>query len=81
MLPPRIRRLSFFGSFFVTDAKCINPTPTIDVNKAITKVEEVLYGKKNDIEPILEHFALQDGVAALVHVFLVPNKDRIQIGF
>ncbi|KAJ8087744.1 hypothetical protein PM082_006581 [Marasmius tenuissimus] len=65
-----------FGSSFVTDAKFADSTPTVDVNEVIPKVEEALQGKKNDIEPTLEYLALQDGTAALVHVFQVQNEEE-----
>ena len=47
----------------------------MDVNSVIPKVEEALKGKKNNIEPTLEYLALQDGTAALVHVFQVQNEE------
>ncbi|KAJ8087742.1 hypothetical protein PM082_006579 [Marasmius tenuissimus] len=64
-----------FGSSFVPNAKVADSTPTVDVNSVVSKVEEALKGKKNDIEPTLEYLALQDGTAALVHVFQVQNDE------
>ncbi|KAK1217061.1 hypothetical protein PQX77_020290, partial [Marasmius sp. AFHP31] len=62
-----------FGSSFVPTNKIADSTPTVDVNTVIPRVEEKLQGKKNEIEPTLEYLALEDGSAALVHVFQVRN--------
>ncbi|KAF9261300.1 hypothetical protein L218DRAFT_946124 [Marasmius fiardii PR-910] len=64
-----------FGSSFVDTSKVASSTPSVDVSTVIPKVEEVLEGKINEIEPTLEYLALQDGSVALVHVFQVRNEE------
>ncbi|KAL0062589.1 hypothetical protein AAF712_010523 [Marasmius tenuissimus] len=54
--------------------KIADSSPTVDINTVIPKVEEVLQGKKNEIEPTLEYLALEDGSSALVHVFQVQDE-------
>ncbi|KAK7045379.1 hypothetical protein VNI00_007628 [Paramarasmius palmivorus] len=63
-----------FGQSFV-DTKNIAPSvPSVDVDSAITKAEQALDGKKNEIEPTLGYLARPDGSVALVHVFQVTNE-------
>ncbi|KAJ8087794.1 hypothetical protein PM082_006631 [Marasmius tenuissimus] len=62
-----------FGHSFVNINKIANSNPTLDVNSATAKAEEVLQGKKNIIEPALEYLLLEDGLAALVHVIEIQN--------
>ncbi|KAG7094653.1 hypothetical protein E1B28_005476 [Marasmius oreades] len=64
-----------FGQSFVDTSKAADSKPSVDVSAVISKVEETLQGKKNDIEPTLEYLAQPDGTAALVHVFQVQNDD------
>ncbi|KAJ8087727.1 hypothetical protein PM082_006564 [Marasmius tenuissimus] len=63
-----------FGSSFVPINKIADSNPTVDVNTVIPKVEEVLQGKKNEIEPSLEYLVQEDGSVALVHVFQVQDE-------
>ncbi|KAK1230128.1 hypothetical protein PQX77_006790, partial [Marasmius sp. AFHP31] len=62
-----------FGHSFVNISKIADPNPTLDVNSAIARAEEVLQGKKNTVEPTLEYLVLEDGSAALVHVIQIQN--------
>ncbi|KAG7097960.1 hypothetical protein E1B28_005271 [Marasmius oreades] len=64
-----------FGHSFVDTSKIAPSTPSVDVNAVIPKTEEVLEGKKNEIEPTLEYHALADGSVALAHVFQVQNDE------
>ncbi|KAI3608437.1 putative extracellular elastinolytic metalloproteinase precursor [Moniliophthora roreri] len=64
-----------FGSSFVKAENIADSEPSIDVNSVISNAEEALDGKKNEIEPTLEYLALEDGSAALVHVFQVQNDE------
>ncbi|KAF9261835.1 hypothetical protein L218DRAFT_988704 [Marasmius fiardii PR-910] len=63
-----------FGQSFVDTVNIAPSTPTTNVETVIPKVEAVLQGKTNEIEPTLEYLALQDGKVALVHVFQVRNE-------
>ncbi|KAL0062583.1 hypothetical protein AAF712_010517 [Marasmius tenuissimus] len=63
-----------FGSSFVPINKIADSNPTVDVNTVIPKVEEVLQGKKNEIELSLEYLVQEDGSVALVHVFQVQDE-------
>ncbi|KAL0063546.1 hypothetical protein AAF712_009555 [Marasmius tenuissimus] len=62
-----------FGHSFVNISKIANSNPILEVNSAIAKAEEVLQGKKNTIEPILEYLLLEDGSTALVHAIEIQN--------
>ncbi|KAF9269873.1 hypothetical protein L218DRAFT_992556 [Marasmius fiardii PR-910] len=54
-------------------AKIVDSKPSVDIASTISKTEAALQGKKNEIEPTLIYFALQDGSCTLVHVFQVQN--------
>ncbi|KAJ8087726.1 hypothetical protein PM082_006563 [Marasmius tenuissimus] len=64
-----------FGSSFVPATRIANPTPTVDINTVIPRIEEVLQGKKNEVEPTLGYLVQQDESIALVHVFQVQNEE------
>ncbi|KAL0957837.1 hypothetical protein HGRIS_000022 [Hohenbuehelia grisea] len=64
-----------FGSSFVKPTKIASSTPTVPLADAISKAEELLDGKHNDITPTIEFLALQDGSAALTHVIQIQNEE------
>ncbi|KAL0062372.1 hypothetical protein AAF712_010718 [Marasmius tenuissimus] len=66
-----------FGSSFVpvADDKIADSTPTVALNAAVLKAEEILQGRKNEIKPTLGYFPREDGLISLVHVFQVQNEE------
>ncbi|KAJ8482472.1 hypothetical protein ONZ45_g14935 [Pleurotus djamor] len=64
-----------FGSSFVKPTKFAASKPTLALDQAIAKAEQLLDGKHNDHPPTLEFLALQDGSAALTHVIQIQNDE------
>ncbi|KAF9262344.1 hypothetical protein L218DRAFT_867734 [Marasmius fiardii PR-910] len=62
-----------FGQSFVDTSNIADSKPSVNVTSVISKVEETLQGKKNEIEPTVKYLVRQDGSVALVHVFQVQN--------
>ncbi|KAJ8089367.1 hypothetical protein PM082_014615 [Marasmius tenuissimus] len=66
-----------FGSSFVqvADGEIADSTPTVELSDAVSKAEETLQGKMNEIKPTLGYFAREGGNISLVHVFQVQNVE------
>ncbi|KAJ8495564.1 hypothetical protein ONZ45_g12819 [Pleurotus djamor] len=64
-----------FGSSFVKPTKFAASKPTLALDQAIAKAEQLLDGKDNGHPPTLEFLALQDGSAALTHVIQIQNDE------
>ncbi|KAG7094663.1 hypothetical protein E1B28_005485 [Marasmius oreades] len=64
-----------FGQSFVDTSKAADSKPSIDVSTVVSKVEGILQGKKNDIEPTVKYLAQPDGSIPLVHAFQVQNDN------
>ncbi|EJD53231.1 hypothetical protein AURDEDRAFT_110932 [Auricularia subglabra TFB-10046 SS5] len=60
-----------FGSSFTKPSKVASPFPKISAAEASSKAEEFLDGKRNEIAPSLEYYALDSGNLALTHVVQV----------
>ncbi|KAJ7089038.1 Fungalysin metallopeptidase-domain-containing protein [Mycena crocata] len=68
--------VSSFGSSFVNATSYAPKTPTVDVQTAFSKAEDVLGGSAAGLpDAELKWFAKEDGTAALVHSFQVQNAD------
>jgi len=64
-----------FGSSFVEPTKIASSKPTVSLSDAISKAEELLDGKHNEIPPTLEFFAQPDGSVALTRVIQIQNEE------
>ncbi|KAH6901627.1 metalloprotease [Coprinopsis sp. MPI-PUGE-AT-0042] len=65
-----------FGSSFVKPSKIAAPKPTVELEKFLPQVEEMLEGKYNGHPTSLEYLARPDGSAALTYVAQIQNEEE-----
>ncbi|KAF9460264.1 Fungalysin metallopeptidase-domain-containing protein [Collybia nuda] len=64
-----------FGSSFVKPKTIASPTPSITLNAAIAKAEDVLDGTYNGHPSSIQYLAKSDGSAALTHAIQIQNEE------
>ncbi|TFK68006.1 metalloprotease MEP2 [Pluteus cervinus] len=68
-----------FGSSFVQPNKIAPSKPTLDVNTAISKAEEILQGQFDGFTPSLGYLARPDGSANLVYIIQIRIEDTVDL--
>lgn len=69
----RENRVVAFGTSFVKPTRVSSSQPSIPIDNAIAKAEELIDGKHNGHPPSIEFLALPDGSAVLTHVIQIQN--------